>query len=218
MKKILLVEDDTVLGETIVDILEDEDYYDITWVKDGKKALDESFEHRYDLYLFDINVPFINGLELLNDLRKSGDKTPAIFITAKVDIESFEKGFEVGADDYIRKPFHVRELLVRINKQIQKSFLSHNTQVHYKDISYNIESKIVTKAGNTEHLTPTELKILELFLKNTGRVITKDEILDFTHDGGLGSDSSLRVQISRLKKLGLDITNIRAIGYRCEKP
>jgi len=217
MKKILLVEDDTVLGETIVDILEDENY-DITWVKDGKKALDKSFEHRYDLYLFDINVPFINGLELLNDLRKSGDTTPAIFITAKIDLESFERGFEVGADDYIRKPFHMKELLIRINNQIQKSFSTHDTQVHYKNILYNLESQIVTKDDNVEHLTPTEVKLLELFLKNIGRVITKDEIFDFTHDGGIGSDSALRVQISRLKKLGLDITNIRAIGYRCEKP
>jgi len=217
MKKILLVEDDTVLGETIVDILEDENY-DITWVKDGEKALDKSFEHRYDLYLFDINVPFINGLELLNDLRKSGDTTPAIFITAKIDLESFERGFEVGADDYIRKPFHIKELLIRINNQIQKSFSTHDTQVHYKNILYNLASQVVTKDDNIEHLTPTEVKLLELFLKNIGRVITKDEILDFTHDGGIGSDSALRVQISRLKKLGLDIANIRAIGYRCEKP
>lgn len=217
MKKILLVEDDTVLGETIIDILEDENY-NLTWVKDGNQALDKSLQTHYDLYLFDINIPFINGLKLLNELRQSGDETPAIFITAKIDIESFQRGFEMGADDYIRKPFHMKELLVRINNQIQKSFFSHNSQVHYKDISYDIESQLVTKSTQIVHLSPTELKLLELFLKNINRVITKDEILDFLHDGGLGSDSSLRVQVSRLKKLGLEIANIRAIGYRCEKP
>lgn len=216
MKKILLVEDDNILGETIVDILEDENY-DVIWVKDGKKALDKSFCSSYDLYLLDVNVPFINGFELLKDLRQSGDKTPAIFITALIDINSLEKGFDVGADDYIRKPFESKELLVRINTQIKKSFNSYENILKYKDLEYDIKSKILTKDKNIIHLSPSECELLELFLKNQGKVISKDEILFTLKDGELGSDATLRVQISKLKKVGLEISNIRAVGYRCEK-
>jgi len=217
MKTILLVEDDPILGETIIDILEDEGYT-ITWVKDGKGALQMCFEKSFSLYLFDINVPFINGLELLNDLRYSGDETPAIFITALVDLNSLEKGFQVGADDYIKKPFEMKELVVRIESQIKKRFNSYKNTLQYKDISYDIAANIVLKNGKKIHLSPSESKLLELFLQNIGKVLSKDEILYNLHNGDIGSDASLRVQVSKLNKIGLDISNIRAVGYRCEKP
>jgi DNA-binding response OmpR family regulator len=216
MKKILLVEDDTILGETIVDILEDKNY-DVVWVKDGEKALDKSFCSKYDLYLLDVNVPFINGFELLKDLRQSADMTPAIFITALIDINSLEKGFDVGADDYIKKPFNEKELIIRINTQIKKSFNSYEDILKYKDLEYDISSKILRKNGKIVHLSPSESELLELFLKNQGKIISKDEILFTLKDGEIGSDASLRVQISKLKKIGLELSNIRAIGYRCEK-
>ncbi len=216
MKKILLVEDDAILGETIVDILEDKNY-EVIWVKDGKQALDKSFCTKYDLYLLDVNVPFINGFELLKDLRQSADMTPAIFITALVDINSLEKGFDVGADDYIKKPFNEKELLIRINAQIKKSFNSYENILKYKDLEYDIDSKILKKDKNIVHLSPSENELLELFLKNQGKIISKDEILFTLKDGEMGSDASLRVQISKLKKIGLEISNIRAVGYRCEK-
>ncbi len=216
MKKILLVEDDSILGETIVDILENENYF-VSWVKDGKKALDESFFTQFDLYLFDVNVPFISGFELLNDLRQSGDKTPAIFITALIDIVNLEKGFEVGADDYIKKPFNEKELLIRIHTQIKKSFHSYENILKYKDLKYDISSKILKKNEEIIHLSPSECELLELFLKKQGKIISKDEILFTLKDGEMGSDASLRVQISKLKKIGLELSNIRAVGYRCEK-
>lgn len=216
MKKILLVEDDTILGETIVDILEDKNY-EVVWVKDGKEALDKSFCTKYDLYLLDVNVPFINGFELLKDLRESADMTPAIFITALIDINSLEKGFDVGADDYIKKPFNEKELLIRINAQIKKSFNSYEDILKYKDLEYDISSRILRKNGKIVHLSPSESELLELFLKNQGKIISKDEILFTLKDGEIGSDASLRVQISKLKKIGLELSNIRAVGYRCEK-
>lgn len=216
MKKILLAEDDTILGETIVDILEEKNF-NVTWVKDGKNAIEKSFESKYDLYLFDINIPFVSGFELLNDLRQSGDETPTIFITALVDINSLQKGFDIGADDYIKKPFDEEELIIRINTQIKKSFKSHNNILKYKDLQYDISSKILTKDEEIIHLTPSESELLELFLKNLGKIISKDELLFSLKNGELGSDASLRVQISKLKKIGLEVSNIRAVGYRCEK-
>lgn len=216
MYKVLLVEDDLILGETVFDILEDEGF-NITWVKDGKEALDSTYLNKYDLFLLDINVPFINGFELLSDLRQSGDLTPSIFITARVDIESLAKGFDVGADDYIKKPFEMDELLIRINTQIKKSFKSYSTQIRYKNLLFNIDEEKIFKDNQEVHLSPTEYKLFEMFIKNIGKVVIKEDILYELHQGDEGSEAALRVQISKLKKIGLNITNLRGVGYRCEE-
>ena len=217
MKNILLLEDDLILGETIKEILESEDYK-VTWLKDGNDALNETFEKSFDLYLFDVNVPSINGFELLASLRENKDTTPAIFITALIDIQSFKKGFNTGADDYIRKPFDADELLIRIDSLIKKSFKNYDSNIKYNDLSYNIKEEKLFKKNEQIHLSPSEHQLFLLFLKNIGKVINKDDILFNLHDNDtLGSDATLRVQISKLKKIGLVITNIRAVGYRCEK-
>ena len=216
MYKILLVEDDLILGDTIFDILESAGF-EATWVKDGQKALDQTFITNYDLFLFDVNVPFINGFELLKDLRASGDITPAIFITARVDIDSFSRGFEIGADDYIKKPFEIEELIIRISAQIKKSFKTYNKNIVYKDLSFSIDKKEIFKDNQKIHITPTEFKLFELFIKNIGKIISKEEILYHVHSGDEGSEAALRVQISKLKKIGLEITNLRGVGYRCEQ-
>ncbi len=217
MKNILLLEDDLILGETLKEILEDEDYK-VTWVKDGNDGLSKTFEKDFDLYLFDVNVPFINGFELLQSLRENKDITPAIFITALVDIDNLTKGFKVGADDYIRKPFNANELIVRVDSLIKKSFKNYESTIKYNDLSYDIKEEKVYKENEEIHLSPSEHQLLVLFLKNIGKVINKDDILFNLHDNDtLGSDATLRVQISKLKKIGLIITNIRAVGYRCEK-
>ncbi|MCK5110061.1 MAG: response regulator transcription factor [Arcobacteraceae bacterium] len=215
-KKILLVEDDLILGESLQELLEDENFK-VTWVKDGNQAIDETYENKFDLFLFDVDIPFINGFDLLDQLRQSGDETPCIFLTAKVDIDSLSTGFDMGADDYIKKPFDTDELIIRINTQIRKSFNSHKETITYGDIIYNISSQTITKNEKTIQLSPAELKLFELFIKNINKPITKEDILYHIHNGEEGSEAALRVQISKLKKLGLEIVNQRAIGYKLEK-
>lgn len=216
MYKILLLEDDLILGDTIFDILEAEGF-ETTWVKDGRIALEKSFISTYDIFLFDVNVPFINGFELLNDLRQSGDLTPAIFITARVDIESLSNGFEIGADDYIKKPFDLDELIIRINAQIKKSFKSYSESITYNNLLFDIKKELVFKDNIKLHLSPVEFKLFELFIKNIDKVILKEEILYHIHQGEEGSEAALRVQISKLKKIGLNISNLRGVGYKCEQ-
>ena len=110
MKKILLLEDDYELAETLQELLEDNGYR-VDTVHNGNDAIDSSYEKSYDLYVFDINVPDISGIELLESLRDADDKTPAIFISAMVDLNTIAKGFEVGADDYIKSHFFQKSYL-----------------------------------------------------------------------------------------------------------
>ena len=216
MKKILLLEDDLILGESLEELLELEGF-NITWVKDGNMALNSTYNESFDIYLFDIDIPFINGFEVLKSLREINDKTPCIFLSAKIDISSQRIGFEIGADDYIKKPFDFDELLIRINTQIKKSFKSYTNTIKYKNLSYDIDTNSIYKDDIEIFLSPIELKLFELFIKNINTTISKEDILYKIHDGEEGSENALRVQISKLKKLGLEIMNQRAVGYKLIK-
>jgi len=211
--KLLLVEDDKTLGETICDLLESESY-EVIWVQNGEEALDITYVSNFDLLLLDVNVPFLNGFELLSSLRDSGDNTPAIFLTALVDIESLKKGFAVGADDYIRKPFDPTELIVRINVAIEKSFSSHSKEVRFSNLLYNIQKEVFYLNGSKLKLTNYEFIILNALIKDAGKVVKKEDILHLLSVDEEASESGLRVHISKLKKLDIKIENIRGIGYR----
>jgi DNA-binding response OmpR family regulator len=211
--KILLVEDDLILGESLEELLVLENF-DVRWAKDGNEALACSYNENFDIFLFDVDIPFINGFELLKSLRGNDDTTPCIFVSAKIDINSMSEGFDVGADDYIKKPFDFEELLLRINTQIKKSFHTHNNIIKYNDIVYDIDLKSISKDNIEIYLSPTELKLFELFIKNIDTIISKEDIIYHLHNGAFGSENVLRVQISKLKKLGLNIVNQRAVGYK----
>jgi two-component system OmpR family response regulator len=210
MSRILLMEDDEVLSATIFDILKDEGY-DVTLTKDGESALEATYAETYDLYLLDVNVPLINGFDFLKSLRESGDETPAFFITALRDTASLSLGFDSGADDYIKKPFEIDELLVRIKALMKRRYGG----MVYNDIVYDPVKKEIKKADRAVDLPNLEKEIFDLFMKNIGNTVTKEQFYDVMEQP---SDMSLRVHISQIKKrLGLEITNIRGIGYRLEK-
>jgi DNA-binding response OmpR family regulator len=210
-KKILLLEDDKLLGETIKELLEYEGY-DITLVEDGEKASDKTFDESFDLYVFDINVPEINGLELLKALRGADDKTPTIFISALVDLESISQGFALGADDYIKKPFFPEELLIRINAKLATQ--PHEEIITYKDLEYNTQSKVLKKDTHIVSLGEVQEKLFELFITNQNQVLDKDILFDCLEKP---SSTALRTAITKLKsKTGLDIKNLRGVGYTLE--
>ncbi len=215
MASLLLVEDDITLAETLIDLLEYEDFQ-VTWVSDGKRALDVTFVDRFDLMLFDVNVPFINGFELLKLLRDSGDSTPAIFITALTDIASLSHGFEVGADDYLKKPFDFDELLVRINALLKKRFASESESINVKEFSYSITKNELYRQGDFVGLSPYELRLCELFFKHLDQTLSKETLLFELGHGEESSEGALRVLINRLRKIGLPIQTVRGIGYRLE--
>ncbi len=208
-KRILLLEDDLILGQTLVELLVSEGY-SVTLARGGDEAVDATYENRFDLYIFDINVPDINGLELLKSLRDADDKTPTIFISALVDLDSISKAFEVGAEDYIKKPFFPQELLIRVNAKLAQK----NSTIKYNDLEYNPKTKTLKKGLQTIALGEVQEQLFSLFIRNIGKVITQDMLLECLEKP---SPSALRVALTKLKQTtGLNIKNLRAVGYIVE--
>lgn len=208
--KILLLEDDTILAQTMVQILEQEDY-DVTLVNDGEEVMEYTYENRYDLYLFDINVPLLNGKEALKLLRDAQDNTPTFFITALRDTNSILDGFDSGCDDYIKKPFDLDELLARIKAVLKRR----NPVLEYRDITFDLLENRVLKQNEEVALGNVEKEIFSLLIKNINMTVNKTTFFDYMNKP---SDSALRVLISKLKKvLDLNITNTKGIGYKLEK-
>lgn len=213
MTHILLVEDDETLAETLKELLES-DLFEVTWVKDGESALEVTFVDSFDLLLLDVNVPFVNGFELLKGLRDAECTTPAIFITALNDIASISKGFEVGADDYIKKPFDYDELTIRIKSFVRKSMKLKSDEIKLKNFIFKVDTNELYKDNTYMPLPPIELKLTRLFFLHMDTTITKEDILFAFSNGSEASEGSLRVHINKLRKFGLDILNIKGVGYR----
>lgn len=213
MSKILLLEDDEVLSETLLELLESENF-EVTHVSNGEMALDASFIQGFDLFLLDVNVPFINGFELLKSLRDSGDMTPAIFITALTDVASLSHGFDVGADDYIKKPFDFDELLIRMHSLLRKSYHTYANEIAVDDFRFVIESNELYHGGEFVALSPSELEITRLLFQNINKTLLKEYLLDALNPGKEMSEGTLRVHINKLRKVGLPIRTLKGIGYR----
>ncbi|MEJ2501616.1 MAG: response regulator transcription factor [Campylobacterales bacterium] len=169
-----------------------------------------SFETGFDLNLFDINVPLLNGFDLLGSLRGADDRTPAIFISALRDIASMTKGFAAGAEDYLKKPFDVDELLLRIRARTRTL----GGSIRYGDVAFDPADGTVSKAGRPVDLGEIRTELFRLLVSNVGQTIDKMRLQELLEQP---SDQALRFHISRLKQqLGIDITNVRGVGYRLE--
>ncbi len=210
MKKILLLEDDYELGDTLEELFK-ENGYEVKLVRNANDAIDSTYDEKFDLYLFDINLPDISGVELLESLRNAEDKTPTIFISALIDIESIAKGFAVGADDYIKKPFMPEELLIRVNAKLNQV---KNETISIGDIEYDVGKRVLKKNSKFISLGEVHTALLHELLINRGSVIDKGALLDLLEHP---SDAALRVAINKLKNTtGLAIKNIRGVGYTVE--
>jgi len=206
--RILLLEDDLLLSQTLVEILS-EHGFEVTPVYNGEEAIELTYQQSYDMYLFDINLPDMSGIELLQSLKDADDQTPAIFISANIDIETIAKGFEVGAEDYIKKPFMPEELLIRLNAKLAKKMV-----IHYKNISYNTLSGDIFIDKERLYLSYAKFKIFDMLFRNIGKVVSKETLLDVSE---YGSNKTLRVTIAKFKTLlDIDIKNIRGVGYTIE--
>lgn len=218
MFNILLLEDDELFASTVEDFLSDEGFC-VDIASDGEECLELNFKKNYDLYIFDINVPKINGLDLLEQLRNSEDTTPTIFLTSYKDKDTLHDAFLKGCDDYLKKPVDLDELILRIKallKRNKKQFKIINLS---NNLTFNPSSKRVYENGIDLNLPIKVLDLIELFIENKGEIVTKNMIISklWTVDEAY-SEGSIRVYINQIKKiLGKDIiSNIKGIGYKIE--
>jgi len=211
LNKILLLEDDIELCQTIQEILQ-ENGYKVDTAHNEESAIEKTFENSYDLYIFDINLPDGNGIELLKSLKEANDNTPTIFISALVDIESISKAFKVGGEDYIKKPFFPEELLVRIDAKLHKF---QDELITYKHLKYNKTKKELYIDEKLFLLSELLKCIFEKLISNIGNVVENYELQECLKSP---SSTALRVAINKLKQqLNIEIKNIRATGYMIEK-
>ena len=214
MARILLVEDDEILSETLVELLEFEGY-EISLATSGNSALELSSKSEFELFILDVNIPDFNGFELLEMLRDAKNTTPTIFLTSMNDIKSLSRGFELGAEDYIKKPFDFDELIVRIKAILRKSFDAKGDKLSYGEFSYTISTNELYDAkGNLVVVRPQERKLLQIFFKNLDKTVVKDSLLYELGGDGEASEGALRVYLSKLRKLGLSIISQKGVGYK----
>ena len=207
MPNILLLEDDPNLAKSLVKYLQANGYL-VDWVKHGEEAADMSYQKRYDLYLFDVNVPLLNGIELLKSLREAEDRTPTIFISAQIDLKSMEKGFAVGADDYIKKPFDPDELLLRVKSKTQA--FKQRVKVH--DFSLDLISNNIYYRDTLFSMGDVQKSIFIELLKAYPNPVPKELLMEYLLTQ---NDGALRVNIVKLKKeTGLEIVAVRGVGYK----
>ncbi|NPA51976.1 MAG: response regulator transcription factor [Aquificae bacterium] len=210
MGKILLIEDDTNLAQSLAKFLEIHGFdVDIAYSYDEGAV--KTFDKEYDMYLIDINLGDGNGIELLEALRSTDDKTPVIFITALKDIETIARGFEAGAEDYIKKPFDLEELLIRIKSRIGKKKDSSDiqNQLNYKNLIY--KNGRFFKDGKEIELGEVQRKLLLKLLENQGKIVPKESLYRVMINP---NPTALRVALTKLKKkTGINIKAVRGLGY-----
>jgi len=214
LNRVLLLEDDLLFGETLCDLLEEEGY-EVVHVRNGQVALDTVFDNKFDIYLLDINVPLIDGITLLDELRQANDSTPTIFLTSHKDKEILKKSFKSGADDFLTKPFDNDELLLRVQALLRRmkkdikecvSLLCHD-ELHKRFFYDKVEIELSKK----------EYELLCVLVTHVDNPVPKELIInELWHNSESGSDGAIRVYINRLKHLlpQMKIENIRGIGYK----
>jgi DNA-binding response OmpR family regulator len=215
--EILLLEDDALFSETLQDWLEDEGY-DVKTVQDPHSAFELCYSMRFDLYLFDINLPFQDGLKTFAELRESGDETPVIFLTSREDRGSLLKGFDLGADDYLKKPVDLEELSARIAAVLRRHREGMGP-VRLGKYEMNIRSRDLLLDGEPLRLGRKVYGLLELLVSKKGEVVSMEEIRSYLWlPGEQASDGAIRVYIARLKKFFPEaIENVRGVGYRFDR-
>ncbi len=213
MVRILLLEDDKLFNETLQDFLEEEGF-SLDSALDPYSALELTYERNYDLYLFDVNLPYESGFDLLDKLRQSGDMTPTIFLTSRDDKASLTQGFETGADDYMKKPIDLDELLLRIQALLRRQVRKERMIIG--EYSLDMVAKALFRNDEELDVTGKAVELLVLLVQADGEVVGTDTIKNRLWAAGQNaSDGSLRVYITQLKKYFPDtIVNVRGVGYR----
>ena len=210
--KILILEDNERLANLIVEALEQKKYH-VDLFNDGKKAL-QAIDNGYDCFILDINVPGIDGLSLLKEIRIMDASTPSIIISANVELDTIQEAYSKGCDEYLKKPFYMYELETKIEKLCKPKMCVIGLK---EGFSYSIEDeKLVDGSGEEIKLAKKEILLLNLFTKNLNKNISFERIEQYVWGGELTTTENIRALVKRLrKKLPEDtIENQGGVGYR----
>jgi two-component system alkaline phosphatase synthesis response regulator PhoP len=223
MRSVLIIED----NPTMVRALEDNFSYkgfSVTVARDGKAGLDAALNCKADLIILDIMLPQVNGFEICSAVRNKGFKTPIIMLTAKGAEEDIIMGLNLGADDYVTKPFSIKELLARAEALLRRSGQSEAEEQRFGDFTLDNKARKLTRQGKEVNLSPKELKVLQLLVKRRGCVLTRDEILSSalgsTHFISAADIDNLIKEIRRKIEPDLQkptfVHTIGGVGYKFE--
>lgn len=212
--KILLLEDDILLNEAITQYLFTEGHV-ITAVRDGDVCLNVLQEQTFDLLILDINVPNINGLSIVERLHALKKIVPVIFISTLIDIEDISKAFALGCFDYLKKPFHLKELSLRINKIVQTTRIDRHHKRLSKCYSFDADSMTLFFNQEPQQLSKRQLKIIDFLAHNKGFVCSYEMFMQNVWDDIDVDIATIRAEVNRLKGILKEdfIINIRGIGY-----
>ena len=219
--KILLVEDDAALGHAMSTSL-NKAGYSVNWAHDGFEADVALHDYVYDAVILDLGLPRIDGFEVLKRMRARKVMAPVIILTARDDLDDRVKGLDLGADDYLTKPFKLPELEARLRAQIRRSNATLGSTIEYGPLVLNVSDKMLIVNGETMPLSPREFSVLEMLLSRVGRVVSKDSIIEALSkwDEGVGNNA-IEVYIHRIRKklepLGINVMTIRGLGYLLQK-
>jgi len=193
--KILLLEDNKRLSNLIIDALS-QSFYKVHNFEDGKRAL-EAIDNGYDCFILDINVPGIDGLSLLKQIRILDEKTPSIIISANIELETIKDAYGKGCDEYLKKPFYVDELLFKVDKLCKPA----KSQLRLFDgFIFHMDSGMLFENGNEVKLAKKEILLLSLMAKNLDKIVTFEMIEHYVWEGELTSLENVRALVKRLRK------------------
>ena len=219
--KILVVDDEQTLLGQLKNALESQRYM-VETALDGEEALDKLFENPVDLIILDIMLPKQDGLSVLREIRRAGTTTPVLMLTAKGDIDDKIKGLDLGADDYLAKPFSLDELLARVRALFRRSGGQADSVLQVKDLRLDTVSREVSKKGELVELTAREFSILEFLLYNKNRAVSRFNLAEHVWGDAFDPFSMsnfMDVHIKNLRKKigdsghGALIQTIRGVGY-----
>ena len=220
--KLLLVEDEQTLAMIIKDTL-DEEGFSVTHAEDGAKGLKSFFDDKPDVLVVDVMMPHIDGFEMVSQVRQADKTTPVLFLTARSAIKDVVTGFELGANDYLKKPFNMQELIVRVKALVNRAFVEKQKEVSRFEIGnyqFNSITQKLSYAGTDVELSHRESEVLSRLCRNRNDVVeTQTILLDLWGDDNFFNVRSLHVFITKLRrKLSKDsrikIINVRGIGYK----
>lgn len=219
MIKILLVEDDLSLSNSVFDFLDD-GFADVMQVFDGAEGIYEAESGIYDLILLDLMLPEKNGFQVLKEIREKGITTPVLIMTAKESLDDKGHGFELGADDYLTKPFYLEELKMRIQALLKRSGKLTDNNLVYGNVSVDLTTNRTTVDGAEVELLGKEFELLVYFLQNQNVILPKTQIFDRLW--GFDSDTTIsvvEVYVSKIRKklkgsdFGENLQTLRSVGY-----